>query len=89
MPRLLCARPGRRLREEDLPALARAACHEAHVGYPVPRDMTQEICEQIIRAVLPPADASPMAPAPAAAKAPPKKPAAKKVAAKKTPRAAR
>jgi alcohol dehydrogenase class IV len=77
------------LREEDIPALARAACHEAHVGYPVPRYMTQEICEQIIRAVLPPGDASPMAPAPTAAKAPPKKPAAKKAAAKKTSRAAR
>lgn len=61
------------LREEDIPALAKAACHEAHVGYPVPRYMTQEVCEQLIRSVLPPDE-----PAPA-----PKKPAAKKAAAKK------
>ena len=42
------------LKEEDIPALAKAACHEAHTGYPVPRYMTQEICEDIIRQVLPP-----------------------------------
>jgi alcohol dehydrogenase class IV len=42
------------LREEDIPALAKAACHEAHTGYPVPRYMTQEVCEGIIRQALPP-----------------------------------
>jgi alcohol dehydrogenase class IV len=43
------------LKEADIPALAKAACHEAHTGYPVPRYMTQAVCEDIIRAVLPPA----------------------------------
>ncbi len=42
------------LRESDIPALAEAACREAHTGYPVPRYMTQAICEDIIRQVLPP-----------------------------------
>jgi alcohol dehydrogenase len=37
------------LKEADIPALAKAACHEAHTGYPVPRYMTQEGCEGIIR----------------------------------------
>lgn len=41
------------LQEADIPALAKAACHEAHTGYPVPRYMTQEICEDIIRQALP------------------------------------
>ncbi len=41
------------LREEDIPALARAALLEAHTGYPVPRYMTQAQCEAMIRAVLP------------------------------------
>ena len=43
------------LREADIPALARAACHEAHTGYPVPRYLTQQGCEDLIRLVLPPA----------------------------------
>ncbi len=42
------------LQEVDIPALAKAACHEAHSGYPVPRYMTQTVCEDIIRQVLPP-----------------------------------
>ena len=42
------------LKEDDIPALAKAACHEAHTGYPVPRYMTQEQCEGLIRQVLPP-----------------------------------
>ncbi len=42
------------LKEGDIPALAKAACHEAHTGYPVPRYMTQEQCEDMIRQVLPP-----------------------------------
>lgn len=54
------------LQEADIPALARAACHEAHTGYPVPRYMTQAQCEAMIRSLLPPA-AEP-APAPRARK---------------------
>jgi alcohol dehydrogenase class IV len=42
------------LKESDIPQLAEAACREAHTGYPVPRYMTQAICEGIIRQVLPP-----------------------------------
>lgn len=41
------------LREKDIAALARAACHEADTSYPVPRYMSQEDCEAVIRAVLP------------------------------------
>ena len=76
------------LQEADIPALAKAACHEAHTGYPVPRYMSQEQCEELIRLVLPPsAGAMPkkgskkVASAPAAAK----KPAARKAAPAKTP----
>jgi alcohol dehydrogenase len=47
------------LQESDIPDLARAACHEAHTGYPVPRYMTQEQCEDMIRKVLPGAKAAP------------------------------
>jgi alcohol dehydrogenase class IV len=43
------------LKESDIPQLAEAACREAHTGYPVPRYMTQAVCEDIIRQVLPPA----------------------------------
>ncbi len=42
------------LREADIPKLARAACHEAHTGYPVPRYMSQAECEDLIRKALPP-----------------------------------
>ncbi|MEO7107587.1 MAG: iron-containing alcohol dehydrogenase, partial [Rhodoferax sp.] len=42
------------LKESDIPALAKAACWEAHTGYPVPRYMSQEICEDLIRKALPP-----------------------------------
>ncbi len=42
------------LKASDIPALAEAACREAHTGYPVPRYMTQAICEDIIRQALPP-----------------------------------
>lgn len=41
------------LRKADIPALAKAACWEADTNYPVPRYMSVEICEQLIRAVLP------------------------------------
>ena len=44
-----------KLQEADIPALAKAACHEAHTGYPVPKYMTQKQCEALIRQVLPPA----------------------------------
>ncbi len=50
------------LREADIPALAKAACAEGNT-YPVPRYMTQQQCEEVIRQVLPPK------PAPAAKKA--------------------
>jgi alcohol dehydrogenase class IV len=41
------------LREKDIAALARAACHEADVNYPVPLYMSQADCEAVIRQVLP------------------------------------
>ena len=41
------------LKKEDIPALAKAACHEAHTGYPVPRYMTQDVCEALIAQALP------------------------------------
>lgn len=41
------------LREKDIAALARAACHEADVSYPVPLYMSQADCEAVIRQVLP------------------------------------
>ncbi len=41
------------LQEADIAALAKAACWEAHTGYPVPRYMSQEICEDVIRQALP------------------------------------
>jgi alcohol dehydrogenase class IV len=43
------------LREADIPALAKAACWEADTNYPVPRYMSPETCEGILRQVLPPA----------------------------------
>jgi alcohol dehydrogenase class IV len=67
------------LREADIPALAKAALHEAHTGYPVPRYLTQDECEQLIRAVLPPAAAK----APKATKTV-RKPPARKTATAKT-----
>lgn len=55
------------LQEADIPQLARAACVEAETGYPVPRYMSQEECEAIIRKLLPPRTqaAKPAAKAPA------------------------
>jgi len=41
------------LRERDIPALAEAACWEADTNYPVPRRMSQDDCEAMLRAVLP------------------------------------
>ena len=60
-----------KLQEADIPAIAKAACHEAHTGYPVPKYMTQKQCEALVRQVLPPAVK------PAAKKPPPKKSSAK------------
>jgi alcohol dehydrogenase len=69
-----------KLQEGDIPALAKAACHEAHTGYPVPKYMTQKQCEALIAQVLPPKhDATD-----AAVKKPTVKSAAKKAAPKKT-----
>ncbi|MBE0547523.1 MAG: iron-containing alcohol dehydrogenase, partial [Rubrivivax sp.] len=47
IPRTLAA-----LREEDLEALAAAACHEADFNYPVPRRMTPADCTALLRQVL-------------------------------------
>jgi alcohol dehydrogenase len=41
------------LREEDIPALAKAACWEADTNYPVPRYMSPETCEALLRRILP------------------------------------
>ena len=73
------------LRADDIPALARAACHEAHTGYPVPRYMTVAQCEALLRRLLPPAD-----PGAQAAAAPSRKPArrAKPAASRKSKPAA-
>jgi alcohol dehydrogenase len=63
------------LREDDIPELARAACSEADLNYPVPRRMSQADAEALLRSVLR------GAPMPAAKKAaPPRKPAAGKKA---------
>ncbi|MDP2370506.1 iron-containing alcohol dehydrogenase [Rhodoferax sp.] len=51
------------LKEEDIPELAKAACWEAHTGYPVPRYMTQAVCEDLIRQALPQQAAAPKKPA--------------------------
>jgi len=69
------------LREEDIPALAQAACEEALLGYPVPRYMDQATCEAIIRKVLPRAGAGDADAAPRKRKTAPRK-AATKAAAK-------
>ncbi len=67
-----------KLQEKDIPALAKAACYEAHTGYPVPKYMTQKQCEALIRQVLPPAGKAATSQPAAAKKAPAKKTAAKK-----------
>jgi len=66
------------LKEADIPALAKAACWEAHTGYPVPRYMSQDVCEDLIRKALPKKE---RADAPAEKKLPRARPSA---AAKKT-----
>ena len=47
------------LRESDIAALAQAACREADTNYPVPRYMSQQVCEDVIRQALPPKAARP------------------------------
>jgi alcohol dehydrogenase len=68
------------LREADIPALARAACHEADTNYPVPRYMSQAVCEGVIREVLAAAPRRKASATPAK-----KKPVARKAAAKAAP----
>jgi hypothetical protein len=51
------------LREEDIPDLAKAACREADTSYPVPRYMSPETCERLLRKLLPPAKAGKTRPA--------------------------
>ena len=63
------------LREDDIPALAKAACHEADTNYPVPRVMSRADCEAMLRMVLP---------AQRTAAAAPAKPMARKAATRKT-----
>jgi alcohol dehydrogenase len=60
------------LREADIAGLARAACSEADLNYPVPRRMSVADCEAMLREVLPGA----AAPAPQPRKAPSRKRAA-------------
>jgi alcohol dehydrogenase len=64
------------LREQDIPALAKAACWEAHTGYPVPRYMSPKECEQLISQLLP------TDPPPAKAAAPASKPAKRRTGSK-------
>ncbi|MEO8310382.1 MAG: iron-containing alcohol dehydrogenase [Caldimonas sp.] len=42
------------LREDDVAALADAACREADANYPVPWVMSREACEAVLRQALPP-----------------------------------
>jgi alcohol dehydrogenase class IV len=55
------------LQEADIPALAKAACDEAN-GYPVPRYMSQQQCEALIRQVLAPKPAAKKMPKPRASR---------------------
>jgi len=41
------------LREQDIPLIAKRALDEAHPDYPVPRIMTRQECEDLIRRLLP------------------------------------
>lgn len=50
------------LRENDIPALAKAACWEADTNYPVPARMTQSDCAELLRQILP--STAPAEPAP-------------------------
>jgi alcohol dehydrogenase class IV len=63
------------LREEDVAALAEAACDEADHNYPVPRRMAQADAESLLREVLPPAAPAAAAARPRRKPAPPARPA--------------
>jgi alcohol dehydrogenase class IV len=78
------------LREADIPALARAACHEADANYPVPRVMLQADCEALLRNVLP-APVARVSKAATAGSSRPAQPATRKASARKVapPRPAR
>ena len=67
------------LREQDIPELARAACHEADTSYPVPCVMSLAACEALLREALP--KASKRKPRARSAK----KPAAIRTAARRVP----
>jgi alcohol dehydrogenase class IV len=41
------------LKEADIPALAKAACWEADTNYPVPKYLSPQECESVLRRVLP------------------------------------
>lgn len=41
------------IKEEDIPMIAERALNEAHPDYPVPRIMTREECEDLIRKLMP------------------------------------
>ena len=41
------------LQEADFPALAKVACHEADFNYPVPRRMSPDDCQRLLRELLP------------------------------------
>jgi alcohol dehydrogenase class IV len=41
------------IRETDIPELAKAACWEADTNYPVPRYMSADTCEGLLRQILP------------------------------------
>lgn len=41
------------LRKADIPALAKAACREADINYPVPHYMSEADCEKLITTLLP------------------------------------
>jgi alcohol dehydrogenase len=71
------------LRGDDIPELARAACHEADLNYPVPRRMSPADCEMLLGSVLA------GAPQAAAKKAPARRrrPAAAKTSRKVRPKA--
>lgn len=42
------------LKEEDIPLIAERALKEAHPDYPVPKIMTYEECQELVRQLLPP-----------------------------------
>jgi alcohol dehydrogenase len=54
IPRTLAA-----LRQEDIAALAEAACSEADLNYPVPRQMSRDDAAVLLRALLPAEGAAP------------------------------